>query len=350
MAFSGRWLGVSLGGVLLLGCGGAPPTPTPVVEASVAEAPGTFSSERAWKDLEALAGAGSRAPGSPGADAARAYIEEALEWAGLDVEQRITPVVLDGVEPFELTHLSVTIPGEWEDRFVLVAGYDSDHFAEFENPGVNLGASGAALLVEVARVLAKTTPVYTVQILFVEGEGRLGIGSPETAELRNLGSRLLARQMKDAGEVEGIRLLIAYKGVCDVDLVIARDLLSHRHHREEFWRVARTLGFGAVFERDSIFQSVEASHEAFLDESNKGAVEELAREFEPSAGAIRNWVRQADLDDGRRSDGLTTDEREELRRLKREVRQLRTEREILKKAAAWFARESNSIPDRDSSS
>jgi len=78
--------------------------------------------------------------------------------------------------------------------------------------------------------------------------------------------------------------------------------------------------------------------------------EELAREFEPSAGAIRNWVRRADLDEGRRNDGLTSDEREEFRRLKRENRQLRMEREILKKAAAWFARESTSIPDRDSSS
>lgn len=78
--------------------------------------------------------------------------------------------------------------------------------------------------------------------------------------------------------------------------------------------------------------------------------EELSREFEPSAGAIRNWVCQADLDEGRRSDGLTSDERGELRRLKRENRQLRLERDILKKAAAWFARESGSIPDRDSSS
>jgi transposase len=78
--------------------------------------------------------------------------------------------------------------------------------------------------------------------------------------------------------------------------------------------------------------------------------EELAREFEPSAGAIRNWVRQAELDEGDRSDGLTTDERKELRRLRRENKQLRLEREILKKAAAWFARESDSIPGRDSGS
>jgi transposase len=78
--------------------------------------------------------------------------------------------------------------------------------------------------------------------------------------------------------------------------------------------------------------------------------EELAQEFEPSAGAIRNWVKQLDLDEGRREDGLSTVERDELRRLRRENRRLREERAILSKAAAWFARESDSIPSEDSSS
>ena len=76
----------------------------------------------------------------------------------------------------------------------------------------------------------------------------------------------------------------------------------------------------------------------------------MAKEFEPSGQTIRNWVTQADLDEGRRTDGLTTEEREELRRLRRENKQLKIEREILKKAAAWFARETNSIPDKPSSS
>ena len=67
--------------------------------------------------------------------------------------------------------------------------------------------------------------------------------------------------------------------------------------------------------------------------------EELARKFDPSAQAIRNWVRQADRDEGRRADGLTTAERDEIRRLRRENKTLREEREILKKAAAWFAKE-----------
>ncbi len=78
--------------------------------------------------------------------------------------------------------------------------------------------------------------------------------------------------------------------------------------------------------------------------------EELSREFEPSAQAIRNWVAQADRDEGRRADGLTSAEREELRRLKHENRRLRQEREILAKAAAWFARETGSIPSGSSSS
>jgi transposase len=78
--------------------------------------------------------------------------------------------------------------------------------------------------------------------------------------------------------------------------------------------------------------------------------EELARKYEPSAGAIRNWVVQAARDAGHRTDGLTTEDKEELRRLRRENRVLREEREILRKAAAWFAKETTSIPSRDSSS
>jgi transposase len=78
--------------------------------------------------------------------------------------------------------------------------------------------------------------------------------------------------------------------------------------------------------------------------------ESLAKEYEPSAQCIRNWIRQADLDAGRRHDGLTTDERSELQRLRRENATLREEREILKKAAAWFARETGSIPSKGSNS
>lgn len=71
---------------------------------------------------------------------------------------------------------------------------------------------------------------------------------------------------------------------------------------------------------------------------------ELAEQFEPSEQCIRNWVKQADRDSGKRQDGLTSAEKEELGRLRREVRALREERAILAKAAAWFARETGKIP------
>ena len=75
---------------------------------------------------------------------------------------------------------------------------------------------------------------------------------------------------------------------------------------------------------------------------------ELAREFEPNEQTIRNWIAQADLDEGRRRDGLTTVERG--RAAEVENRQLRVEREILAKAAAWFARESGPISKKSSGS
>lgn len=78
--------------------------------------------------------------------------------------------------------------------------------------------------------------------------------------------------------------------------------------------------------------------------------EELEKQFEPSARSIRDWLKQAERDDGRRWDGLTRDERQELDRLRRENKRLKLEQEILSKAAAWFARETKTVPSKDSDS
>lgn len=77
------------------------------------------------------------------------------------------------------------------------------------------------------------------------------------------------------------------------------------------------------------------------------SVESLAREYEPCAATIHDWVKQARVDDGDRDDRLTSTEMEELRQLRKEVRQLRQERDILSKAAAWFAQ--NDVTSRRSS-
>lgn len=81
--------------------------------------------------------------------------------------------------------------------------------------------------------------------------------------------------------------------------------------------------------------------------------EDLAREFEPSSHAIRHWVTVADRQEGRREEhdaAMSAPEREELSRLRREVKQLRLERDILSRTAAWFAREAGVVPSGSSNS
>ena len=86
--------------------------------------------------------------------------------------------------------------------------------------------------------------------------------------------------------------------------------------------------FSKEFKRDAV---------NLVRESGR-TVAEVARDLDLTESALREWVRQADVDDGRR-DGLTTAEREELVRLRKENRVLREERDILKRATAFFARE-----------
>jgi transposase len=76
-----------------------------------------------------------------------------------------------------------------------------------------------------------------------------------------------------------------------------------------------------------------------LVEQSDQSIAELSRDLDVSETSIRKWVEQARVDAGEQT-GLSTDERAELSRLRRENRTLRMEREILKKATAFFARES----------
>jgi transposase len=79
------------------------------------------------------------------------------------------------------------------------------------------------------------------------------------------------------------------------------------------------------------------------------SVSSLSKEYDVARLTITNWLKQDDLDAGRRSDGLTTAESAEVAKLRKKVRELEIERDILKKAA-WFARETDSVPAKSSNS
>ncbi len=80
------------------------------------------------------------------------------------------------------------------------------------------------------------------------------------------------------------------------------------------------------------------------------SVNSVAVEFQVARQSIVNWLKQDDVDTGRRDGGLTTDERKELAALRRENKRLKLEAEILSKAAAWFARETHAVPSKSSDS
>lgn len=78
-----------------------------------------------------------------------------------------------------------------------------------------------------------------------------------------------------------------------------------------------------------------------LVEATGRRYQDVAKELGVSPESLRLWIKQAQLDRGQRDDGLTTSEREELRRLRRQVRDLEAEREILKRAVTFFVREAD---------
>jgi transposase len=86
-----------------------------------------------------------------------------------------------------------------------------------------------------------------------------------------------------------------------------------------------------------------------LARAGRGVLD-LSEEIGVGHQTIRNWLLQDDLDAGRRCDGVTTVDNDELSRLRKEVKQLRIERDILSKATAWFARETNVVPNKSTDS
>ena len=242
------------------GCQGPPEPPQPEPGPVLSEPPREpFSSERAWQHLEVLTAIGPRPAGSEGGRQARAQLRGALEALDLEVhEQRITRTPEAGGPPLEIVNLVGVIPGSLPDLFVLAAPYDTRRFESFRFIGANDGGSGAALLLELARLLAANPLPYTTWIVFLDGEA-LPRGPGDPGPGRH-GSRMLARRLVELDAIPAVRLLVVFNRVGDADLRIARDLLSHRAYREEFWRAAKRLDLGASFSPTSPYDSVVASH------------------------------------------------------------------------------------------
>ena len=173
------------------------------------------------------------------------------------------PVVGLKTPSVEVVDVVGVLPGESDDIFLLAAPYDTAEFDSFSFTGANGGASGPALLLEVARALSLRHRPYTVWVAFLDGDA---LPFPDPDRIRFLGSEALSRHWAAGGVLDRVRLAVFFDRVADADLGIARDLWSHSMYRDLFWEAAHRLGHDAEFGLERGFESPETGHRAFLDQ------------------------------------------------------------------------------------
>jgi Zn-dependent M28 family amino/carboxypeptidase len=205
--------------------------------------PESFDGARAFGDLKHLVSYGPRPAGSPALAEARRWIIAQLKDAGAEVEEdsftAATPV---GAIP--MTNLIAKFPGA-QSKLVMVAGhYDTKRFENFRFVGANDGASSAALLLELARVLQGRKHALTYWLVFFDGEEAVR----EWTETDSVyGSRHLVQKLSSEGELGRIRAMILVDMIGDSNLVIKRDANSTPWLTETVFTAAHRLGYAKYF-------------------------------------------------------------------------------------------------------
>jgi len=201
-------------------------------------------------------GIGPRVAGSPGGERARAYIVGELRRRGIEAE----------VRPFEagtphgrlrMANVIARLPGRRPEVVVLAGHYDTKLFNSFRFVGANDGGSSAALLIELARRLAKAPRDYTLWVVWFDGEEAR---EAWTATDSLYGSRHLAAELAHAGRLP--RALVLVDMIGDRDLNIRRDTYSTPWLTDILWSSAARLGYAKHFLSDPL--PVEDDHAPFL--------------------------------------------------------------------------------------
>ncbi len=218
-----------------------------------------FESSRAWEHLRQLVALGPRPSGSPALEQARKYIKDQLASLGLAATEQTwdeqTPI-----DKVKMTNLSVVIPGARKERIVFAGHYDTKLFREFRFVGASDGASSAAFLLELARVLHARKNAFTIELLFLDGEeARLKEwqGTDNT-----YGSRHYVELAKRDGSIATIKAMVLVDMIGDRDLDIRRDDNSTPWLTDIIWSAARQKTLDDYFIADST--RIEDDHLPFL--------------------------------------------------------------------------------------
>ena len=223
----------------LAGCGDRS---APAVSAA---APVGFDGARAFRDLEALVRIGARTAGSNGAEQTRALIRERLRQAGWLVEAQTFRAAPPGGKPVAMANL-VAQRSAAASPVLLITHFDTKSFADQTFVGANDGASGVAVLLELARATAGDQPPLPLQLAFVDGEE--AFGPTIDADDGLYGSKALAKRMADDGELAKLRAVILVDMVGDRDLNLALDFGSSAELRDRFDAAATKLGVAPLID------------------------------------------------------------------------------------------------------
>jgi hypothetical protein len=279
MQISGGWI-AGLMGAVGVACSPTPASPPVPAATAVEEQPEAFGRQRAAAHWAALEQRGGREPGSESAARAREYLAGVLREMGVEVTEQRGRVEVGGPRGvIETVNLLGFVPGASPDIVLLVAPYDAAPGAAGSADG-----SGAALLLELGRALAVRGFPYSLWLAFVEGDALArGTDEPARAAGAALGSAALASTFEAQGDLAKVRLAVYFDRLAAPDLRVARDLLSNRAYREEFWAAARRLGRVETFPPDAPFETVDAGQRALIGRGLRRSVALVAAT--PDAGA-----------------------------------------------------------------
>jgi hypothetical protein len=255
-----------LAGVVLLaavGCEGrpsaAPAPPATGPAQAAAPAAGGFESARAWEHLRQMVAIGPRPAGSVQLRQTRAYITRQLSAIGLTVQEQPF-VATTPLGRVEMVNLIVRLPGKRTDRILVTGHYDTKLFKNQVFVGASDGASSAAFLIELARVLAARPREFTYDLVWFDGEEAV---VEWRANDHTYGSRYYVQSEQKTKGLSTIRAMILIDMIGDRDLGIRRDSASTSWLNDLIWAAARRVGHGRSFLDEET--RVEDDHIPFLE-------------------------------------------------------------------------------------
>ena len=240
-----------------------------------------FDSNRAWEHLRQMVAIGPRPAGSPAIEQTRKYIKDQLTAEGVAVVEQ----AWDDQTPLGKVHmvnLIATIPGARKERILVTGHYDTKLFREFRFVGASDGASSAAFLIELARVLKARKNAETYELVFLDGEEAVCKGwddcSRPGAPDNTYGSRHYVEAAKRSGSLGSIKANVLVDMIADRDLRLKRETYSTPWLTDIIWNAAKQQKLDTYFVPQTT--QVEDDHLAFLA-AGVPSVDIIDLEYEP---------------------------------------------------------------------